>query len=88
VDLGPGDGTLTVHADGTYEGNISKTFKWTATEVCTFPTATVTQSVVLDDQIGFNMNGTIAGGVMKGNIIDPGFPNVTFSGSWDFAAKF
>lgn len=88
VDLGPGDGTLTIEANGSYTGIVSKTFKMNVTEVCDFPNVgRVSTSVVLDESIGFNMNGTIESGVMKGKVIDPGFPNVTFSGSWDFARR-
>jgi hypothetical protein len=38
--------------------------------------------------ISFNMNGNLESGVMRGTVIDPGFPNWVFSGSWDFAPRF
>jgi hypothetical protein len=88
VDLGAGDGTLTVHGNGSYTGIVSKTFTMTATQVCTEGTGTSTTTVELLGGIAFNMNGNLESGVMRGTVIDPGLPNVVFSGSWDFAPRF
>jgi hypothetical protein len=88
VDFGAADGTLTVEANGSYTGNVSKNFSFSVTATCEFPdVGRVTTTNTLEESVGYNMNGVIVDGVMKGNIIDPGFPNITFSGAWNFVGS-
>jgi hypothetical protein len=82
IDLAGGD--LTVKADGSYQGKVTREFSMKATATCRHGT---TQTFDWTLPFNFSFSGNLAEGVMKDHQ-EANIDGVAISRSWDFAPRF